>query len=102
MPFIERALPQNPKEANLLDTYGWTLYKTGQLNRAIVELGRSVDILPTAMNCYHLGVALKEVGESNLALQKLRQAVTLLENDPVSEEQIGNQVRMLIEELEKE
>ena len=102
LPFIERALPQNPKEYNLLDTYGWTLYKAGQVGRAIVELGRSVDIRPTAMSCYHLGVVLKEAGESKLALQKLRQAATLLENDPVSQEQIGSQLRMLIEVLERE
>jgi len=100
--YIEVALWQNPQEANLLDTYGWTLFKAGQRDRAILELRRSVAIRPSGMNYYHLGVVLKEVGERRLALSALREAAKLLENDPIGERDIGEQLRMLIAELEKE
>ena len=101
LPYIERALRQNPKEANLLDTYGWILFKAGEFNRAVVQLGLSVDIQPTAVNHYHLGAALKEAGESQLALRALRESAKLLQSDPANEANIGNEVRTLIEQLEK-
>ncbi|NIA06763.1 MAG: tetratricopeptide repeat protein [Actinobacteria bacterium] len=99
--YIERALRQDPKEANLLDTYGWTLFKAGEPSRAVMELRRSVDILPTAVSYYHLGAALHAVGESQLALNALRESAKLLENDPLNDADIGNDVRTLIAQLEK-
>ncbi len=99
---IERALQQNPQEPNLLDTYGWTLLKAGQTNRAIEKLSRSVSIQASSANNYHLGLALKEAKEHRRALQALREAEKLLEQDATYKEQIGPKVRALIEELEKE
>ena len=86
----------------MLDTYGWTLFKAGQSNRAVLELQRSVDIRPTAVNCFHLGAALHAVGEPKLALNALRESLKLLEDDPLTEADIGNDVRTLIDQLQKD
>ncbi len=100
--YIEKALQQNPQEPNLLDTYGWALLKAGQTNRAIEKLSRSVSAGASGINNYHLGLALKEAGEHRRALKALREAEKLLENDATYKEQIGAEVRALIEELEQE
>ena len=102
LPYIERALRSNPKDFNMLDTYGWTLFKAGEHSRAVMELRRSVDIRPTAVSSYHLGAALNAVGESQLALNALRDSAKLLENDPLVEAEVGNDVRTLIAQLEKD
>jgi len=99
--YIERALQQNPREPNILDTHGWILLKTGQVDRAIAQLRRSVDIHASAINYYHLGIALEEARDYRRAMEKLRQAETLLANDATTAEEIGADLRARIEKLEK-
>ncbi len=69
--------------------------------RAIEKLSRSVSALPSSVNNYHLGLALKEAREYRRALQALREAEKLLQNDATTKEQIGPEIRDLIEELEQ-
>ena len=98
--YIELALHQNPRNYNLLDTYGWTLLQDRQIDRAIIELRKSVDIQPTAIGYYHLGYALKEAKQYERALKILRQAEALLGNEPTAGEEIGPNLQVLIRDLE--
>ena len=99
--YIERAVNMKPQDANLLDTYGWTLYKAGQADRAVQELRRSVQIHAGAINTHHLALALKAADEPVLSLERAKEALELLQNDPQAEKEIGPDLRQLIKELEE-
>ena len=100
--YVERALQHRPGEPNLLDTYGWALFKDGQTGRAIDELQRSVGIQPSPITYYHLGVALEQSGEKQRALQALREAEQLLKSNPTGKEDIRQKINSLIEKVKKE
>ena len=99
--YIERAVNMKPQDSNLLDTYGWTLYKAGQFNRAVQELRRSVQARAGAINTYHLALALRAAEERFLSLERAKEALEFLKNDPQSEKEIGPDIRQLIKELEE-
>ena len=100
--YIERALHQNSQEPQLLDTYGWILLKAGQVDLAVEKLQQSVSIQPLAVSYYHLGMAFKEMANSRRALQALREAEKLLEQDASGDEQLRTKVKALIKELDPE
>ncbi len=60
-PYARRAVDMRPMDGNILDTYGWTLAKLGQLDRARAQLQRSVKLKPMAVNRYHLGWVLQRL-----------------------------------------
>ena len=67
------ALQKKPKAADLLDTYGWVLYKAGRPRDAAQALRRSLDARPDVPpTMYHLAIVLKRQG-------KLQEARGLLE-----------------------
>ena len=88
-------------DASLLDTYGWTLLKMGQIDRALERIQQSVSIRPSAVSYYHLAVIFKQTKDKRQALQALHDAEKLLEQE-VGNEQIKAEVRALIEELGQE
>jgi tetratricopeptide (TPR) repeat protein len=59
-----------------LDTLGWLYYRTGDYAAASTFLGRAVAASPDAAQLrYHLGMALERTGDTEGALEHLRQAV---------------------------
>lgn len=75
----KRAVELAPTNSLVLDTYGWSLLKNGQTDRAVGMLRRSVDIEPTATNTLHLAEALMAARDEASALRVFRRAKELAE-----------------------
>ena len=78
---LERALQvverfQTSENPVYLDTLGWVHYRMGNINQALIFLGRAVQIKPDVPeHHYHLGMALYENGELSRARQELEKSV---------------------------
>lgn len=70
------AVRLNPTDADILDTYGWALQKTGRSAEALVPLEQALAKDPQ-MYCihYHLGAAYFSVGDVDSAVRHLRRQV---------------------------
>jgi len=67
--------PQNPA---VLDTYGWVLYKQGNLRQALPLLLQAVAVVPNSPEVhYHLGTALRKAGRTVEGRKHLEQALRL-------------------------
>jgi len=73
----KRAAELAPNNPLVLDTLGWTLYKTGEIDLAHRALLRSVQIKPTVLSCMHLAEVLKEKSDLTGAAERLKQAKDL-------------------------
>ncbi len=60
---IEKALALKPDEPAIVDSYGWVLYRRGQLDEAITQLRRAYALQPDAEIAAHLGEILWAKGE---------------------------------------
>ena len=100
--YIERAMRHRSQDHNLMDTYGFVLLKKGEINPAIEQFKKSMDIQPTSTTSYHLGLALIEAKDYQDALKALREAERMLEKNLAGREEEMAMVKDLIEEVEKE
>jgi len=87
LPYAEKAARLRPSDANVQDTYGWTLAQTAQKNparwgEAQVALERSVAIEPLAANCYHLGWVYEQRGRTADAARQYRRGLNLIQGKP--------------------
>jgi tetratricopeptide (TPR) repeat protein len=74
-----RLAPGNPM---IQDSYGWALFKTGDLAGARRELREAVDALPNEAELrYHLGVVYAQMGLTREAQTELTRALRLRNND---------------------
>ncbi len=88
--FIEQALKRRPGDLNLMDTYGWTLYKLGNIEKAHETLEDVVKRdLTNADTLYHIAVVKEAMAakqkEPELLLAALgfyRQALAMVEKEP--------------------
>ena len=79
----ETARQRLPADANTSDTLGWVHFKLGSTRLAIRELEVSVRENPNdPLNRYHLGLAYKQDGEVDKAIESLRAALKLNPNFP--------------------
>ena len=67
---------KNSESLNFLDTYGWSLVKSGQTAKAIDVLKSLTSKAPEMADArYHLGVAFLKDGKKNQAIIELKQAI---------------------------
>lgn len=89
------AVQKNPNVAGFVDTLGWVYYKKGLYGAAAEQLQKAVSLdeqaakaakgSPSAAYRYHLGMALKEKGDSSGAKRELELAVRLADKAPFAE-----------------
>jgi len=67
----------SPDDPHVMDTFGWILYKRGDLDRAVRILKASAARLPESPSVqYHLGAAARRAGDTLVARQALTKAAT--------------------------
>jgi putative PEP-CTERM system TPR-repeat lipoprotein len=72
----ERALAQNPTEADYIDTVGWAAYRSGQLDRALQLLRDARLRKPDSPDIrFHLATVLAQVGRRNEAREEIELAL---------------------------
>jgi len=85
----QRAAAAAPDNADVLDTLGWVLLQDGQIDEAVTQLRRSVQLNPNNPSTqYHLGVALQRAEQPDEARAALSRA---LESDSFPERQAAEQ-----------
>lgn len=86
---------KNPNIPGFVDTLGWVYYKKGLYGAAVEQLQKAVALDERAAKSgngsaapnyhYHLGMALKAIGDKEAARRELEQAVRLSEKAPFAE-----------------
>jgi tetratricopeptide (TPR) repeat protein len=72
----ETAYQSAPNDPHIADTFGWIVYRTGDVKRAVTLLTASAEKLPNAPGIqYHLGMALLGVRDTTGARRALARAV---------------------------
>lgn len=85
--YAEKAYKNAPKNADVLDTYGWLLFKKGETGRAIELLGEAVAVAPKAPEPrLHLAKALEKSGDKEAAKRELNNLVALVPTGPIRAE----------------
>lgn len=72
---INKALQQSPEEAAIIDSYGWVLFKKGQVADAVTQLRKAYELFPDPEVAAHYGEALLALGNSAAARSVWQQAV---------------------------
>ncbi|QQE13008.1 tetratricopeptide repeat protein [Planctomycetota bacterium] len=97
LPLAKRAYELAPQNEQILDTYGWVLFSAGQHEEAKSILEKSVAIKPIAPGYLHLGMAYKELGRLNDAINTLNQAVEFANKN--GSEEIAQEANELLKQL---
>jgi tetratricopeptide (TPR) repeat protein len=83
LPFAEKASKSVPNDAKVLDTYGWTLAKLGNLAEAEQVLLRAVQLeSPLTVSRYHLGWVYEQLNRLNEAKKQYQQGQTMINDKP--------------------
>ena len=70
---------RNSEVPQFLDTLGWIYYLRGEYPTALSLLKTAAEKLPNVgMVQYHLGMALKQLGQTDLAVASLQKAISLV------------------------
>jgi Tfp pilus assembly protein PilF len=78
LPWAQKAVAANPKNANYLDTQGWIMRANGDAAGAAVVLKKAVILAPNDPGIlYHLGVVYQELGNRSLAAQSYSKALAM-------------------------
>lgn len=85
-PYAARAYALDPKNPDILDTYGWVLVQIGKVHEGLPLLEKAKNLKP-AMYCIdlHLGVAYAKVGKTQEAETFLRSQISLGARDRFEE-----------------
>jgi tetratricopeptide (TPR) repeat protein len=93
LPYAEQAASAMSQNADVLDTYGWTLAKLSRYSDAERQLLRAVQVAETPSQAllprYHLGFVYEQMGRLAEALRQYRQAGDILNtktSDPLYKE----------------
>lgn len=94
--YVARAFAMDPDNPDILDTYGWVLVKAGRSLEGLPMLERAKRLKPD-IYCIdlHLGVAYREIGEWDRAIQSLNRQI---ERNPDS--RWGRSARAALDQLE--
>jgi tetratricopeptide (TPR) repeat protein len=81
--YASRALSRNPRNPDVLDTYGWALYMSGRSREALPPLEQALAGKPR-MYCihYHLGEVYAALGDRDRAAFYLREQIRLFPGGP--------------------
>ena len=89
------AVQKNPNMAGFLDTLGWVYYKKDLITAAVEQLRKAVklneaqareaNVAPSANYHYHLGMALKGMGDKEASRKELETAIRLADKSPFAE-----------------
>ncbi len=71
---IEKAVQLAPKDAHILDSMGWVLYRQGRLEQAAEYLRKAFELRPEAEIAAHLGEVLWQLGRTAQARELWREA----------------------------
>jgi Tfp pilus assembly protein PilF len=78
LPWAQKAVAANPKNANFLDTQGWIMRANGDAAGAAVVLKKAVILAPHDPGIlYHLGVVYQELGNRSLAAESYGKALAM-------------------------
>ena len=78
LPWAQKAVAANPKNANFLDTQGWIMRADGDAAGAAVVLKKAVMLAPQDPGIlYHLGVVYQELGNRSLAAESYGKALAM-------------------------
>ncbi len=78
LPWAQKAVAANPKNANFLDTQGWIMRANGDAAGAAVVLKKAVILAPNDPGIlYHLGVVYQELGNRSLAAESYGKALAM-------------------------
>lgn len=88
------AAQQAPNDGEIADTYGWILFRNGNVKDALKSLRASQTSNPTdAERSYHLGAALIAVGQKQEGILMLKNALEISDNfegAPEAKKLVGN------------
>ena len=75
----KKAISLDPENGSYLDTYGWILFKQGNINKAIIILEKAVQRTSeqSAIILYHLSEAYKQANEDEKAQVTLKKALLI-------------------------
>ena len=80
-----------------VDTLGWIHYRRGEYDQAVTLLKTAAEKLPNAgLVQYHLGIAYKELGRNELAIESLQKALELNESKTFPQ---WEQAKLALEDL---
>jgi tetratricopeptide (TPR) repeat protein len=89
---IEEAYKQASNNADLLDTYGQVLFRTGKEEEGMFHMAKSVWVRESSSSRYHLGVMLAKRDRRSDAELQLRRALQLVGDDKTLEGQIRKEL----------
>ncbi len=80
---LKDAIKQRPKDAHILDSYGWALYKQGRYQEALLFLERANRLMPEEPTINdHLGDLYWKMGRKREAYFQWQRALTFEPEDP--------------------
>ena len=78
LPWAQKAVATNPKNANFLDTLGWIMRANGDVPGALTVLKKAQALAPQDPGIsYHLGLAYQESGNPTLAAESFMKALAI-------------------------
>lgn len=94
--YAAKAFEMEPSNADILDTYGWILIQQGRVREGLPFLERARQLKPE-MYCIdlHLGVAYREVGDYQKAMQYLQNQIQHNASD-----RFGQTARKVLRDME--
>jgi tetratricopeptide (TPR) repeat protein len=79
--YSERAAKLDDQNGNILDTYGWILFKNNDMKKSLPVLQKAKSLLPKNPSIlYHLATVYNQLGKKSEAKQSLEQLSTLKSN----------------------
>jgi Tfp pilus assembly protein PilF len=80
---IKKALEAEPNNAAYLDSYGWVLFRRGQLQEAEIQISKALEVMGSDPIIHeHLGDIYNALGETKKARREWEEALKL---DPENE-----------------
>jgi tetratricopeptide (TPR) repeat protein len=84
IPWAQKAVAANPRNANFLDTQGWIIRANGDTAGGLAVLKKAEALAPQDPGIlYHLGVVYQELGKLTLAVESYTKALAI--NKPFSD-----------------
>jgi tetratricopeptide (TPR) repeat protein len=98
--YAKQAIEYQPRNPNVLDTYGWALAKVGRLSDAEKALEQAVRQSRTPVALYHLGWVYEQSGRLTDGLRFYRDALVLLQ-EGTGDPSLKPRLNEAIERVEK-
>jgi tetratricopeptide (TPR) repeat protein len=83
--YARQALQLAPSSMEITDTLAWAYYRAGQFDQAEHQLVRAIEMEPTAVYRYHLGMVEEAKGRKEEALRQYRLGFEIVKDNPDDE-----------------